>query len=165
MPEFIHAHHLVPMVALTPLLLAVALSDLRHLRIPNGYALAAAAVFAFAVLMGLVPDLAMRVLVAASVLLLGFAAYCLRLFGAGDVKFLAVLLLFVPIPSLHVYAFVFSGALALGIAAFVALKRVPAIASLNWRSMAPGRQLPMGVPIALSGLLHPLALAYLAAID
>lgn len=161
MPEIIHAHHLLPLVALAPLLVTAALSDLRHLRIPNGCVLSAIAVFAFAVLLGLVPDLAPRLLVAASVLVLGFAAYCFRLFGAGDVKFLAVLLLFVPVASLQVYAFVFSAAMLLGITAFLSLKRVPGIASLNWRSMAPGRQLPMGVPIALSGLLHPVALVYL----
>jgi hypothetical protein len=26
---------------------------------------------------------------------------------------------------------------------------LPAVAALSWRSMAPGRQIPMGVPIAL----------------
>jgi len=150
-------HHLVPLLALAPLLVAVALSDLRRLRIPNSYCLAAVALFAVAAAAGLAPDFALRIVVAASVLVLGFAAYCLKLFGGGDVKFMAVLLLFVPVNSLQLYAFVFSAAMLAGIAAFLSLKRLPAAAALNWQSMAPGRQLPMGVPIALSGLLHPLA--------
>lgn len=157
MLDQLSTHHLVPLLALAPLLVAVALSDLRRLRIPNSYCLAAVALFAVAAAAGLAPDYALRIVVAASVLVLGFAAYCLKLFGGGDVKFMAVLLLFVPVESLQLYAFVFSAAMLAGIAAFLSLKRLPAAAALNWRSMAPGRQLPMGVPIALSGLLHPLA--------
>lgn len=157
MLDQLSTHYLVPLLALAPLLVAVALSDLRKLRIPNSYCLAAVALFAVAAAAGLAPDFALRIVVAASVLVLGFAAYCLKLFGGGDVKFMAVLLLFVPVESLQLYAFVFSAAMLAGIAAFLSLKRLPAAAALDWRSMAPGRQLPMGVPIALSGLLHPLA--------
>lgn len=162
MPDPIVIDHLAPLLALAPLLLAAALSDLRYLRIPNSYCLSMTAVFAVAVLSGLAPDLAIRIAVAVSVLVLGFGAYCLRLFGAGDVKFLAVLLLFIPVESLQVFAFVFSGAMLIGITAFVSLKRLPSVASLNWRSMAAGRQLPMGVPLALAGLLHPVILLMIA---
>lgn len=157
MLEELSEHHLVPLVALTPLLFAVALSDLRRLRIPNSYCLAAVALFVAAAVAGLAPDYALRIAVAAAALVVGFAAYCLRLFGGGDVKFMATLLLFVPVETLSLYAFVFSAAMLAGIAAFLSFKRLPAAVALNWQSMAPGRQLPMGVPIALSGLLHPLA--------
>lgn len=151
------AHHLLPLLTLAPLLVAVAMSDLRNLRIPNSYCLAAIALFAVTAAAGLAPDYAVRIAVAAAVLGIGFAAYCLKLFGGGDVKFMAALLLFVPVDSLRLYAFVFAAAMLAGIAAFLSLKRLPAAAALDWRSMAPGRQLPMGVPIALSGLLHPIA--------
>ncbi len=162
MLELIETHHLVPLVALVPLLFAVALSDLRNLRIPNSYCLAALALFAVTVVSGLVPDYAMRLAGAATVLALGFGAYCLGLFGGGDVKFLSALMLFIPAESLQIYAFVFSGAMLIGITAFVSVKRLPAVAALPWRSMAPGRQLPMGVPLALSGLLHLIVLVYLS---
>lgn len=160
--DFISTHRLVPLMALAPLLIAVAVSDLRRLRIPNSYCLSAVALFAASAVAGLAPDYALRIAVAVSVLVLGFVAYCLKLFGGGDVKFMAALLLFVPVDSLQVYAFVFSAAMVAGIAAFLSLKRLPAAAALNWRSMAPGRQMPMGVPIALSGLLHPFAVMQLS---
>lgn len=162
MLEELESQYLVPLLALAPLLVAVALSDLRTLRIPNSYCLAAIALFAASAVAGLAPDYAFRIAVAAAVLILGFAAYCLKLFGGGDVKFMAALLLFVPVDSLQLYALVFSVAMLAGIAAFLSLKRLPAAAALNWRSMAPGRQLPMGVPIALSGLLHPFAVMQLS---
>lgn len=156
--DLIHTHHLVPLLALAPLLVAIALSDLRNLRIPNIYCLSAVAVFVLAVMTGLAPDYALRIAVAATVFVLGFGAYCLGLFGGGDVKFLSALLLFIPVDSLQTYAFVFSAAMLIGIVGVLSVKRLPALVPPGWRSMAPGRQIPMGVPIALSGLLHPLVL-------
>lgn len=156
--DLIHTHHIVPLLALAPLLVAVALSDLRNLRIPNSYCLSAVAVFVLAMTTGLAPDYALRIAVAATVFALGFGAYCLGLFGGGDVKFLSALMLFIPVDTLQVYAFVFSAAMLIGIAGVLSMKRLPAVAPPTWRSMAPGRQVPMGVPIALSGLLHPLVL-------
>jgi prepilin peptidase CpaA len=161
MREVIEGRHLAPLLALAPLLMAVALSDLKKLKIPNSYCLATVTLFIVAVFAGMAPDYSQRLWVAATVLAVGFGAYCLGLFGGGDVKFLSALLLFIPADSLQVYALVFAAAMLIGIVGFMSLKRLPAVAKLPWRSLVPGRQLPMGVPLALSGLLHPLVMVCL----
>lgn len=160
---------LIPLIVIAPILVAVAWGDLRHLRIPNALALAAVAVFVVASLIAPPADLAWRLVVAASVLVLGFAAFCLRLFGGGDVKMLAALMLFIPVPTLMLFSWVFSAAMLAGIALILGLRRSPMLAGAarGWKGLSPesarlGR-FPMGISIALAGLVHPVAVTLLAA--
>lgn len=147
--------NLAPLALAAPVLLAAAVFDLRHMRIPNALSVVLATIFAAACLATLPGDFAMRLIVAGSVLVLGAAAFFAGLVGAGDVKLLTTLLLLVPAAGMPVFALEFSAALAVTMAALFSLKRLPVVAGLGWRGFAPGREFPMGVAIALAGLSHP----------
>jgi len=98
---------LLPLILLSPLLVQVAWSDLRSMRIPNALSLATVALFVLAALIATPGDLMGRCVMAGSVFAIGFAAFCLRIVGAGDVKFLAALILFVPVQLLPLFGIVF----------------------------------------------------------
>lgn len=146
---------LVPLMLLAPVLLAVAASDLRHMRIPNALSLAAVALFAICLPWFPAEDLPLRLGVAAAVFILGFGAFCLRLIGGGDVKILAALLLFVPVPTMPVFANLFAAALAVGIVTLLLVRLLPVARRSSWPSMQRTRRFPMGISIALAGLAHP----------
>ncbi|MCE6970000.1 A24 family peptidase [Cereibacter sphaeroides] len=153
---------LVPLMLLAPVLVAVAASDLRHMRIPNALSLAAVALFVISLPWFPPDDLPMRLVVAGGVFVIGFAAFCLRLIGGGDVKILAALLLFVPVSQMPVFANIFAAALLVGIAVILLVRLLPAARRSSWPSMQRTRRFPMGISIALAGLAHPF-LAPLAA--
>jgi prepilin peptidase CpaA len=142
-------------MAIAPLLIAVAYFDLRYLRIPNLLSIAGFA--AFIVFAAVYPpaDLLPRLAVAATVFLLGVAGFALRLLGGGDVKFLPVLMLFVPLHLLVSFGNVFSASLLLGVALVALLRRLPGIADAGWASFGGRGKFPMGVSIALAGLSFP----------
>lgn len=148
-------NELIPIIALSPVLLAVAYSDLRYMRIPNLLSLIAAAVFV--VFAAILPpnDLMVRLIVAGVVFALGFLAFAFRLVGGGDVKFLPVLMLFVPFGKLAIFCNTFSAALILGIGAVLALRRLPASAGWGWKSFSGTPKFPMGISIAGAGLAFP----------
>jgi len=162
---------LLPLIVIAPLLVAVAWGDLRHMRIPNPLVLAVVAVFALMALIDPPADLLGRVAVALAVLALGFAAFCLRLFGGGDVKMLAALMLFVPVSTLLLFSWVFVAAMLAGIALILGLRqsgRVTArAAAAGWKTFSGQsnrlNRFPMGISIALAGLLHPVVVTVLAA--
>ncbi|WP_167852627.1 prepilin peptidase [Pseudotabrizicola sediminis] len=142
---------------IAPLLVAMAYSDLNHMRIPNVLCLIALAVFGLAALIAPPDDLVARIVVAGSVFALGFAAFCLRILGGGDVKMLSALLLFVPVPTMPLFALVFSASMLAGIAIVLGLRRLPAAHRLGWKSISGSTGFPMGLSIAMAGLLHPAA--------
>lgn len=150
---------LVPLLLLAPVLVLAGWSDLSRMRIPNAVSLIALGLFAATFLAGLVPDAPVRLAIAATAFACGFVAYCAGLFGGGDVKFLAALLLFVPADALAVFGWVFCAAMATGMLLVAALRRMPALRATGWRSMQPGRHFPMGVSIALAGLALPFVMA------
>lgn len=148
---------LLPLMLLAPLLVAVGLSDLRHMRIPNLYSQIAVGVFVLMLPFGLIGDPLARIIAAGLVLALGFAAFALGKIGGGDVKFLSALMLFVPVSTLGIFAYVFAFALALGIASILLLRRAALLTGIGWQAFGTGEQgFPMGISIALAGLLHPL---------
>lgn len=148
---------MVPLLLIAPLLVAVAYSDLSRMRIPNVLSLAAMAVFGLAALLAPPDDLVARIAVAGTVFVLGFGAFCLRLFGGGDVKMLSALLLFVPVPTMPLFGFVFAASMLAGIAIVLGLRRIPAAHRLGWKSISGSTGFPMGLSIAMAGLLHPVA--------
>jgi prepilin peptidase CpaA len=152
------ATELVPMVLLWPILVMVAYCDFRYMRIPNSMVLISITLFIVSAPFLSGSEVMYRVVTAAIVLCVGFFLFALRLFGGGDVKMLAALLLFVPSATLSVYALGFSASMIVGIVFIVALR-----ASQHWRksravSMRATGKFPMGVSIALSGFLHPVLL-------
>jgi prepilin peptidase CpaA len=147
---------LVSLLMLAPVLLAVAYFDLRYLRIPNILSLIGLGIFALTFpLLGWSETLA-RLAVAAAVLLVGTLAFAARLFGGGDVKILSVLMLFIPSGSLMLYSWGFSAAMMLGILIVLVLRRTPVVRHSSWKGIRSKGKFPMGISIALSGLVHPI---------
>lgn len=148
---------LIPLILTSPILVAVAYCDLRFMRIPNVLSLLILAIFVISSLVNPPVDLLARIFVAAAVFGLGFVAFCARILGGGDVKILAALTLLVPLHSLGIFAYIFSAAMLVGIAAILTLRRLPIAAGHSWKSISGSTRFPMGVSIALAGIVHPLA--------
>ncbi|MDI3334892.1 prepilin peptidase [Defluviimonas aestuarii] len=154
---------LLPLFILSPLLMAVVWFDMRYMRIPNWFSLLAIGFFVSVAVIFQPADLWLRVLVAASVFGIGFAGYCFRLWGGGDVKFLSALMLFIPFTTLTIFGYVFSTALLLGIALVLGLRRVPTVAGHDWKAISGSNKFPMGLSIGMAGLAHPLIVMLLDA--
>lgn len=149
----------VPLLILAPLLIHMAFHDLRHLKISNRLVLAMLAIFLLSAPAALsFAEIGYRAAAAAVVFLLGFFGFAFRLWGGGDVKAMAALTLFVPSAFLSIFALVFSLSMAFGMAAVLTGQRVFGRQDSAWSALRPGSAFPMGVSIALSGLLLPLGL-------
>ncbi len=148
---------LVPLLMLAPVLLAVGYFDLRYLRIPNILSLIGLGIFALTFPLLGWSETGARLLIAAAVLLVGTLAFAARLFGGGDVKILSVLMLFIPSGSLMLYSWGFSAAMMLGILFVLVLRRTPVVRHSSWKGIRSKGKFPMGISIALSGLVHPIA--------
>ncbi len=146
---------LVPLCLLGPVLVATILSDLRRMRIPNSYGLTALALFAVTALVWPPADLMARLLVALVVFALGFIGFAFRLIGGGDVKMLAVLMLFVPVPTALLFANLLSASLLAGILFILGLRRLPVTGGGGWTGIWGSARFPMGLSIGLAGLIHP----------
>jgi prepilin peptidase CpaA len=153
---------ILPLVLIGPLLIATILGDLRNLRIPNAYSLIGLAVFAAGVLAWPPQDLISRLIVAVLVFLAGYAGFARGLVGGGDVKILAVLMLFIPVPTLVLFANLLSACLLVGVALVLALRRIPVEPPAGWSGIWGGQGFPMGLSIGMAGLLHPWLIAWLA---
>lgn len=150
---------LLPLILIAPLLILCAWSDLRRMRIPDWLSLLAVAIFALSLLVAIPPDIRSRLIVAGVVFAAGFLAFVFRLFGGGDVKILSALMLFIPAPLLPLYGVLFAASIAAGILLILGLRALPAGWAPGWQSVARKGTLPLGVPIALSGLSLPLVVA------
>jgi len=146
---------LVPLVLLAPVLIATAISDLRWLRIPNTLVLIALAIFAVSCPFLPIAETGLRLLTAAITLVVGFALFSLRLFGGGDVKMFAALMLFVPSQERLLFMQIFAFSLLLGSLTTLALQSAPIARQLHWESTRRKGKFPMGISIALAGLLLP----------
>ncbi|HSG53931.1 MAG TPA: prepilin peptidase [Paracoccaceae bacterium] len=136
-------------------LIAAALWDLRQLRIPNGLVYVLLAVFVL-MLAPCLPwsVLGLRVLAAGGLLGFGLVAFAYGLFGGGDVKFLAALLLFVPSGTLVVFALVMALSLLASIALILAARRLAPGYSGGWGVLrAQKGRLPMGLAFGIGGLV------------
>ena len=147
---------LIPLILTSPILVAVAYCDLRYMRIPNVLSVLILAIFVVSSVVYPPVDLLARIVVAATVFGLGFLAFCARILGGGDVKILSALTLLVPLHSLGLFAYVFSAAMLVGIAAILTLRRLPMAADHGWKSISGSTRFPMGISIALAGIAHPL---------
>lgn len=154
---------LMPLFLIAPLLMAVIWSDMRYMRIPNTFSLLALAVFIVTAAIMMPADLWWRPVVALIVFGLGFAGFCVGLWGGGDVKFLSVLMLFIPVSTLSIFSYVFSASLLLGIALVLGLRRIPAVNGHGWKSISGSVKFPMGLSIGLAGLAHPVVVMLLNA--
>ncbi len=143
---------IVPLLVVAPILIWVALSDLRRLVIPNWASLSAIAIF-LVVAPGLGWDeAAVRLAVSTGVFILGVGLWLVRLVGAGDVKLMAALLLLIPSTELPGFPVLFAAMTLISVIAITALRRARIPSLSNWRSMQEAHALPLGVAISLSGL-------------
>lgn len=144
----------LPLLLIAPFLVAVAYFDLRYMRIPNMLSLILLAVFAMVAIVSPPGDVMPRVAVAAAVLAVGIVAFGFRLFGGGDVKVLSALMLFIPVWSIGIFALVFSASLLAGIVAITVMRRIRVLRHSTWTAFQTVT-FPMGISIALAGLVHP----------
>ena len=151
----------LPLVLLAPLLVAVGYFDLKYMRIPNVVVLLAIALFVVTAPLVGWQELGLRLAVAGGVLALGFALFAVGIWGGGDVKMLAALMLFVPSQTYTLFALGFSAAMLLGIATILVLRAVPFLAGSSWISLQQRGTFPMGISIALAGLQHPVLMTAL----
>lgn len=146
------------LVGATPIALYAALSDLRHMKIPNMSVLALMAVFFVIGLITLpLSDWAWAWLHFVVVLVIGFVLSMTGGFGAGDAKFAAAMAPFIALADLRLFLVLLS---AVTIAAFIAhrvFRAIPAVtqATPGWASWEH-----KGFPFGLA--LGPALIFYLA---
>lgn len=140
---------------MAPVLGAVAYCDLRYMRIPNSLCLVGLGLFALSILVYGPTGLVAKLVISGVVFALGFLGFCLRMIGGGDVKILAVLMLFIPVQTLQIYSYVFSGSMILGIMFILSMRRLAVTDGSMFKSMSADAGFPMGISIGLSGILHP----------
>lgn len=145
---------LLPLLLFTPVLLYVAQSDLCWMRIPNMASLLGLGLFVLTLPLIGFDEALSRILPAVVVFCIGFLLFLLRIFAGGDVKILAVLMLFIPSGTLALFALVFSGAMLLGIAAVTATRALAIPQLRGWVSMRARGLMPMGLSISLAGIGH-----------
>lgn len=153
---------LIPLLLLSPVLVAVAYNDLRYMRIPNVLVGLSIALFLLtAPLIGW-PEAGYRLMAGLLVFGIGLITFVFRWFGGGDVKMLAALVLFIPSQTYTLFAFNFSASMLVGIALILLLRRMPGNASLGCLGITEAGKFPMGISIAGAGLLHPFVVNLLA---
>ena len=143
-----------PNLLVAPLLIYAAYSDLRYMRIPDFISIALVVLFAFTILIQFPIDIGARIAVASGIFAIGYAGFSLRLIGGGDVKFLSALALFVPRSELTVFANLFSASLLVGIFLICVAQR-SRLANVGWKSFSARGRFPMGLSIAMAGLMLP----------
>jgi prepilin peptidase CpaA len=137
------------LLVLMPIILASAVSDLRSLRIPNLHVLVALGLFALLAPIAVDwPELALRLQIAAITFAIGFALFALRLIGGGDVKMMAVVLLYVPSEDVIIFLRLFAIALGAASVGALVIQRAPVFRRLGWSSVHTPRHVPVGVAIA-----------------
>ncbi|MEM6824749.1 MAG: prepilin peptidase [Pseudomonadota bacterium] len=153
---------LLPLLLLAPLLVAVAWFDLRYLRIPNWLVVAALLLYVVTVPLIGFEEAGLRLLAAFIVLAVGTVSFAFRLFGGGDVKMLAALVLFVPSQSYVLFGYTFAVSILLGISLIMTMRRTPFVRDLNLASLKAIGAFPMGISISAAGLALPFFLNALA---
>lgn len=142
------------LVLVAPICLFVAWSDMKFMRIPNWSVLALLAVFACAGPFVLpLAEYGWRWVHVLVILGVGFGLSSARLVGAGDAKFAAAMVPFIPLQHGTLVLVLFAAVLLAAFATHRLARRVPRIRSLtpDWESWTRDRDFPMG--LALSGTL------------
>ena len=145
---------LFPNLLIAPLLIYAAYSDLRYMRIPDFISIALVALFTVTILIQVPLDIGARIAVATGIFVIGYTGFSFRLIGGGDVKFLSALALFVPRSELTVFANLFSVSLLVGVFLICVAQR-SRLANVGWKSFSARGRFPMGLSIAMAGLMLP----------
>lgn len=153
---------LLPLALAAPILLWIAWTDFRVMRIRNSAVLAALAVFVITMPAIGPAEAGLRLLAAAAVFVAGFSMFAAGMLGGGDVKMGSALMLFIPTGTYTLFAFLFSAAMLLGIAAMLTLRAVPVLRRAGPVSLRARGTFPMGIALGLSGVMHLGVLASLS---
>lgn len=145
---------LLPLFLFAPVLLYVAQSDVRRMRIPNAASLIGVALFVVTAPLIGVDEAMTRMIVAFVVFAIGFLLFMLRVLAGGDVKILAVLMLFIPSGTLTLFAMVFSFSMLAGIAIVTGTRAMSIPQLSGWVSMRARGHMPMGLSISMAGIGH-----------
>ena len=136
-----------------------AVSDLRTFEIPNWVSGLVLATFVVIAATGMIswPDLQASLIASLIVFLVGFALFALGYFGAGDVKLLAAISLWMGWPLLGSYLIlmVFSGGLlCLMLVVFRRITLSPRLAGTGWVAQLHSRrkEVPYAVAISLTAV-------------
>lgn len=149
--------NLIPMLLLAPLLVAVAFGDLARLRISNRLVLAVLILFVTSVPLFAPDELVLRLAAGFAVFLALAGLFALGLMGGGDAKMLPAVVLFVPPEHWGDFALVLSAALLAGVAGVGAARAtVGSRGPTGLLAIDTPKAFPMGVSIALAGLLLPI---------
>ena len=143
----------LPLWCLMPILGLTAWCDLTRMRIPNVLVLAGFAIFVATAPFLNMDEMLSRLMVGAITLVVCFTLFTVNVIGAGDAKMMSVIMLFVPSEFLTFYMFGFSLAMCAGMLGVFLARREFGSEAATWVSMRPKAHFPMGVSIALSGLL------------
>jgi prepilin peptidase CpaA len=140
-----------PLLVVCPLLVSVAINDLKYLRIPNAIVLASLVVFVFCVpLIGL-PEAIMRLAVSAVVFAICVGLYAFRIMGGGDTKMIPAMFFFIPGDEALSYTIIFAWSLLGGIILVRLMRLRLQHENASWVSMRPNAEFPVGTAISLSG--------------
>lgn len=146
---------LIPLILFSPVLLAVGYNDLRNMRIPNVLSILAVIIFIATAFLLPFHEIGFRITASLATLVIGFIAFVLRIFGGGDIKIIAALMLFIPSQTLALFAFIMSASILIGIGLVMTLRTFPGAQQSNWVSLQAKAKFPMGISICLAGLAHP----------
>lgn len=153
---------LLPLLLAVPILVWIAWTDFRFMRIRNNAVLLAVGVFVLTVPAVGLAEAGLRLLAAAAVFAVGFGLFAARMLGGGDVKMAAALMLLVPWGTYTLFGYVFSAAMLVAILAILGLRAVPALRRSGPVSLRARGTFPMGLAFGLGGVGHLCALALLA---
>ena len=144
---------LAPLLMFSPLLIAIAWSDLTRMIIPNRLALLGLLLFACSLPFLDVHETSARLAMGVGCFAICLVLFAFRIMGGGDTKILPVVLLFVPSAALPVYLLSLGASMALGLGSVLLIRRVFVRGTPTWVGLTRGEDFPMGVSFGLSGLI------------
>ncbi|WP_170558847.1 prepilin peptidase [Ruegeria atlantica] len=148
---------LAPLIVITPLLAAMAWNDLKNLKISNKLVMMMLAAFVLSAPVFLsFHETVYRAVFGVGVFVVGFLGFTLRLWGGGDVKAIAALTLFVPSYCLLLFFYTFTLSMVVGMMFVITSRSIIGFPECRWLALRPKAGYPMGVSIAMSGVLLPL---------
>jgi prepilin peptidase CpaA len=147
-------------VLMLPLMLAITVIDVKHLRIPNWAVLAVFGAFLATGSWGLpVETFLWRLGYAAIVLVIGFGLYSVAqgYVGAGDLKLIAALAPFLSGANLVDFLLIYIAASVSGLGLFLAARAAIGRRKVGWKALEQGLYFPAGVLLGLSMAVSLLA--------